>query len=257
MRGKAGLRLGGEIARGVRGGEGGGLGCGAGFGASRGGRRRGGSRRSVCRTALKSGQWLMALRSRGRAMLMATSGPRVARAGPHGEGDDAVGEQNAFVDIVGDEEYGGAFLLPDAFNFILQRGAGEGVEALEGFHPGGGPGSFMARARATARDAAWRMPPESSEGSLKRAGKRVDHADVVFHVPAALGAGPLGKNLIDSQKNVVKNAQPGEERIILEHQRAFRAGGGDGLALEEDLAGVWSLRRPARSDMRVVLPAPE
>src|SRR5690606_32935564 len=49
------------------------------------------------------------------------------------QGDDAVGDKQGFVGDVGDPDDGGAVLLPDVGDFVLQRGAGEGVEGGEGF----------------------------------------------------------------------------------------------------------------------------
>ncbi len=51
--------------------------------------------------------------------------------GAHGEGDDAVGHEDGFVDIVGDED-GGLFLAaPDFQDFVLKDGAVEGIEGGE------------------------------------------------------------------------------------------------------------------------------
>ena len=56
---------------------------------------------------------------------------RGVRAGA--QGNNAVGQQNAFVHVVGDEHHGFLILLPDAGDFILQRRAREGVERGEWF----------------------------------------------------------------------------------------------------------------------------
>ena len=58
-------------------------------------------------------------------------GGEAARSG--GEDEDAVGEDDGFVDAVCDEEDGCALPGPDGEEFGLEVGAGLGVEGAEGF----------------------------------------------------------------------------------------------------------------------------
>ena len=52
-------------------------------------------------------------------------------AGAHN--DNSVAHVDGFVDIVGDEDHGGAASFPKAKDFILHAHAGEGIESAEGF----------------------------------------------------------------------------------------------------------------------------
>ena len=79
-------------------------------------------------------------------------------AGPGRQRVNGVGQQNGFVDIIGNHHHGLARCHPDAPQFLLQRAAGERVKGAERL-----VGS-IARPRATATR--WRMPPESSRGTF-------------------------------------------------------------------------------------------
>ena len=54
-----------------------------------------------------------------------------ARARRHD--DDAIAHVDGFVDVMGDEQHGGAARLPKAEDFVLHAHAGEGVERAERF----------------------------------------------------------------------------------------------------------------------------
>ena len=58
---------------------------------------------------------------------------RSIRPGRGRHDDDAVAHVNRFVDVVGDEQHGGAARLPEAQHFILHAHAGKGVERAERF----------------------------------------------------------------------------------------------------------------------------
>ena len=204
------------------------------------------------RTALKRGSWLIALRSRGAAMSTVTEGPSVA-PGP-AERNDAVGEQDAFVDVVGDQHDGLLVLLPDALDLVLQRGARQRVERAERFveqqH------LRVHRQRARHRDA---LPHAAGKLArrLSRAGVRFTIAMYFSAWRALLCRRPVREDLVDRQVDIFVHRQPRQQRVVLEHDAAVGAGPGDcGLpsSVIVPLSGAIS---PAISEISVVLPAPE
>src|SRR6185436_18628193 len=52
---------------------------------------------------------------------------------PGAEWNDAVGQKNTFVDVIGDQHNGSFVFLPDAGDFVLQNGARQSVQRAEWF----------------------------------------------------------------------------------------------------------------------------
>ena len=115
----------------------------------------------------------------GRAGAAGRSGTIVLmRPGPGGEHHDAVGERHRLVDMVGDEQHGGAAVAPDIEQEVLHllarvctSSAAKGSSISSTF-------GRMASARATATR--WRMPPDSSSGPLV---DRLGQADALQRLP--------------------------------------------------------------------------
>ena len=154
--------------------------------------------------------------------------------GAHGERDDAVGHEHGFVDVVGDHDDGALVGFPDVEDLILDLGAGEGIEGGEGFVEKQDLG--VERERAGEGGALAHAAGEFV-GFLVRGVVEFHHLEIVVDLVGAFGLRELGEDAVDGELDVVEDAEPGEERVILEHQAAVGARPVHGLSVEEGLAG--------------------
>ena len=169
------------------------------------------------------------------------------RPGPGGQRHDAVGEQERLVDVVGDQHHRLLVALPDALDLVLQRGAGERVEAPSGSSSSSTSGS-IASARAT--ETRCRMPPESSAGRLSRAGREVDQREVAARrARAASSGGQLREDLVDARGRRSRRRSARAAASSSGRRRRGRARPRDRPAVEQDGARVrrGQARRSARS----------
>ena len=156
-------------------------------------------------------------------------------AGIAAEHDDAVGEQDGFFDVVGDDEdgLGGHGLVgPELEQFAAQVLGGEDVESGEGLvheedfgldDEGAGKADTLAHAAGE---------------FLGVGGFEAVEADRVEHLHAALAA-LVGSDAAGLQRgfDVLKHGEPGKEREALEDDGDVDLGVGDGLLMPVDLAG--------------------
>ena len=156
------------------------------------------------------------------------------RAGSGLERNDPVGEQDRFIDVVGDEDDGLLFLRPDRLDLGLQLGAGEGVERrqrlVEQQHFG------IQRERARDGDALAHAAGELGRLAVGRV-RQPDHVDVAPDASDAFGFFLAAEHGIDRERNIALDRQPRQQRIALKHHAALRPGLRHGLAAEEDFAG--------------------
>ena len=168
-------------------------------------------------------------------------------AGADVERDDAVGHHQGFVHIVGDEHHGLGVFAPDAHDLVLQVGAGQGVERRERLveqqHIGvGGQG---ARHRHALAHAAGELG-----GLFVDGGREAHHGHIALHPLGALGRAFAGEHAVHRQRHVVAHAEPGHQRIALEHDAAVGAGAGDGLAVLQHVAAVGADQAREQADQR-------
>jgi hypothetical protein len=157
-------------------------------------------------------------------------------AGIAAEDDDAVGEQDGFFDVVGDEEDGlggHGFVGPELEEFGAEVFGGEDVEGGEGLvheedfgldDEGAGEADALAHAAGEL----------FGEGGLEAV-----EADGVEHAEAAFAAG-FGVDAAGLERgfDVFEDGEPGEEREALEDDGDVDFGVGDGLFMPVDLAGA-------------------
>ena len=143
------------------------------------------------------------------------------------EDDDAVGELDGFVDVVGDEDDGLALGVPDAEEFAAHDEAGDGVEGAEGLVEeehvgvdGEGAGDFEALLHAA--------------GELVGVGLfeafEADHFYVIRDAFVSFGA----REFEEAEADVALHGEPGEDAALLEDEDAASVGAGDGFVVDAD-----------------------
>ncbi len=153
-----------------------------------------------------------------------------------GHHHDAVGEQHGLVDVMGDHDHRVAEPAVDLHHRILQMGAGQGVERAERLVEqqdlrlhGQRPGNADALLHAA--------------GDFRRAlvlGMGHLHEVEIVHdpvVPFGAWSSLPAEDLVDGEIDVVVDGQPGQQRVVLEDDGAFRAGCIDLVVFEQDGAG--------------------
>ncbi len=170
---------------------------------------------------------------------------RGVRAGP--ERDDAVGEEDRLVDVIGDQHHRLPLRLPDRGDLVLELGAGQRVERRERLveeeevglrRQGACHGDALAHAAGQLRRPAVTGVIEADEG------------DVAVDPRLARGAALLGEERIDRERDVALDRQPRHQRIGLEHDPDARRRPVDLPAAEDDAATVGSGQSRDRRDQR-------
>ena len=158
---------------------------------------------------------------------------RCARTG--GQGNDAVGQKNSFIDVVGDEQDGFPALSPDRFDFVLERGASESIERAEWFIQ-------KENLRVHGQGPRHRNPLAHPAREFRRffVSRRdeVYQGNMVFCMVALLCFGPIGKNLVDCQINIFVDSHPGQQRIRLKNNGAVWASPGHLQIVEGESSAV-------------------
>lgn len=149
-----------------------------------------------------------------------------------GHDDDAVAHVDGFVDVMGDEDHGGAAGIPEAENFILHAHAGEGIESAEGFvekkdfgmiDESAGEGDALSHA-------AGEMMGKGGGESFE-----ADEPHEVIYFAALFAKDAAGDQ---ASFDIAADSEPGEKIRILKDEAAFRAGAGDLFGANPEFAGV-------------------
>src|SRR5262245_16189455 len=153
--------------------------------------------------------------------------------GPRREHDDAVGEEDRFVDLMGDEQRGGLGAREDLQQFPLQEFARLRVERRERLVEQ----QELRLDRESARDI---DALAHAAGELVRIvlGKAAqpDQIDQRARPLPALGLGEPALQ-VEAVGPVLDDRAPGKQAVVLEHHGAVRAGPLDRAAVEQDRAG--------------------
>ena len=155
--------------------------------------------------------------------------------GAVGHEQDAVGEQDGLVDVVGDHERGLPGVADQAQHLVLQGAAGEGVERAEGLvhqEEGGLDGQGAGDADALLHAA--RELGRLAVGGVAQA----DEVEHLVGVVLDLGAGPVLVAAADGEGDVALGGEPGEQGVGLEDDGAVERRAGDLVAVHDDDAGV-------------------
>ena len=149
-----------------------------------------------------------------------------------GHDDNAVAHVDRFVDVVGDEEHGGAARLPEMKHFILHPHTSKSVERAK---------RFVEQEHFRIIDQRPRQGDTlgHSAGKLvrKSAGKPIEAYEVheLFHLmPLTVQDAARDETGLD----VATNSEPRKKIRILKDKTAFRVGTGDWLRADQELAGV-------------------
>src|SRR5580692_6099665 len=146
---------------------------------------------------------------------------------PRTEHDDAIGELNGFVDVVGDEDDGPSFRLPDAQQLAAHDDARDGVEGAEGLIEKENIGIDGERARYLEA-----LPHASREvgwiGFFKAL--QPDQLDVVRNAPLAFFA----REVRQAKADVAFDGQPWENAALLKDEDATAVRAGDALSVDRD-----------------------
>ena len=144
---------------------------------------------------------------------------------PVGHHHDAVGEQHCFVHVVRHHDHRALRVGDDLHQLVLQLGAGQCVECAKRFvqqqHLG-----FHAQRTGNA-DALFHTAGNFTR-SLLRGGGQAHHGERRFG--ARLELRPIlrrAEDALDRQVHVFMAGEPGQQRMVLKHHRALRAGAGD------------------------------
>src|SRR5687767_106297 len=138
-------------------------------------------------------------------------------AGARSHDDNAVAHVDGLVDIVSDEEHGGAARFPEAQHFILHLHASESVQRAERFVEQQDFGMINERARQchSLRHAAGKMMRERAGKGFQtnKAHEFIDFVALLLKYAARDEPG----------FDVVSNREPGKQVWILKHQTALSA----------------------------------
>ena len=149
------------------------------------------------------------------------------------EDEDAVGEVDGLVEIVGDEENRDVDVTPDVEEVSLHLSAGLGVERAEGLVHEEDAG--LVCESAGDGDALLH-----AAGEFVRVGvfefREADEVDPFAGF--GLGVEPRFSADLEAEHDVAFDREPGEEGVTLEDHATVGAGAVDGVAVEEDLAIV-------------------
>ena len=144
------------------------------------------------------------------------------------ERDDAVGEQDRLVDVVGDQHHRLLFLRPDVLDFGLQLGAGQRVERRQRLVE-------QQHFRVHGERARHRHALAHAAGQLRRlalAGMRkAYHLGIAVDARRAFACRLAGEHRVDRQRHVAAYRQPRHQRVALEHQPRSGPGSVTGLPL--------------------------
>ena len=148
--------------------------------------------------------------------------------------DDAVGEDDGFVHIVGDENAGLFLFGPNRLNLIGEVGAGERVESGKRFVQKQHLWVHRERARHV-------HPLTHPARKLCRAAGRgvaeAHHFHVMVDFRRPLRLWHLREDRVDREADIAVHRQPGHQRVALEDHAAFPARASDRFVFEEHFAG--------------------
>ena len=151
------------------------------------------------------------------------------------QGHNAVSHDNGLIHIVGDQHHGLAFLVPDVQDFVLEVGACQRIESTQRFiqqenvrvsRQGAGNGDALPH---TARQL---------RGAFRSRRGQTHQVNVTRDVRPTLRCRPAWVGLVDGQRHIVEDAQPGYQRIPLKDHAAVWSWSTNGFALLEDDAGI-------------------
>ena len=155
-----------------------------------------------------------------------------ARAVAHQQ--DAVGQQDRFVDIVGDHEHRLIRGRTNPHQLVLDHAAGERIERTEGLIEQ----QHLRLDREGARDA---DPLLHAAGQLRRllvlGTGQADQLDETSAMCFDLGFAPVGPSRSDREGHITEYRHPGHERMPLEDHASLEPRALDFAAVHEDEAG--------------------
>ena len=159
-----------------------------------------------------------------------------ARTRAIGHQDDLVGQQNGFVDVMGNHEHGLRGGGADFEQLVLDHAAGEGVERAERFvqqqHLGlDGKGAGNA-------DALLHAARQFRRFFVLRTGQ-TDQVDELLAVGAHFVAAPVGPARFHREGDILHHRQPRHQGMPLKHYTTIQAGAGHLTPVHEHQPGAW------------------
>ena len=164
-----------------------------------------------------------------------------AGLGAVGEHHDPIGEQQGLIHIVGHHHRGDPSLLADLHQLLLEIAPGEGIQGTK----------RLIQEQQLGPD---RQGPGNGNPLLHAAGEfgrafisgraKSHQLDVGFHNRGAFLPASISHDGINRQGDVLANALPGQQGIVLEHHHAIGTRIGDLAAVHQDapLAGLGQAR---------------
>ena len=171
------------------------------------------------------------------------------------EHEDAIGEQDGFFDVVGDDEHGAGgevVACPEREELGAEVFGGEHVERGERFVHEEGVG-FDDEGAGEADALAHAAGELFGVGGLEAV--EADEVDGVFGAVAAFGGGHVAG--FEAELDVLADGEPRQQREGLEHHRDAGVGGGDAARPCRARGRSVGAMRPARQRSRVDLPEPD
>ena len=155
-----------------------------------------------------------------------------------GECDDASGEEEGLVEVVGDEDDGSvlAGVFVEFTEEVLEEGAVDGVKGTEGFvHEEDGCGECECPCDGGALShASGEFLGEASGGVGESDGGEVVIGECGEFASWAVGVGGL-----ESEDEVFGGGHPGEEGVVLEDDGAVSVGSVDVVGVDGDVSCGW------------------
>ena len=151
------------------------------------------------------------------------------------ERNDPVRHDDAFVDIIGDQDDGLLLLAPDADNLVLQVGTGQGIERRQRLveQQDLGAGSQCARHIDALAHATGKLGRVLVDGWGE-----VHHGDILLNPGLALCLRRVLVYLVHGQRDILAHRHPGHQRVALKHDAAFSTRSVYRLAIQQHLAAV-------------------
>ena len=157
-----------------------------------------------------------------------------ARARAIAHQQDAVGQQDRFVDIVGDHEHGLIRGRADSHQLVLDHAASERIEGTEGLIEQ----QHLRFDRKGARDADPLLHAARQLGRFLVLGAgQTNQLDEASAMRFNLGLAPVGPSRSDREGHITEHRHPGHERMPLEDHASLEPRAVDFAAVHEDEAG--------------------
>ncbi len=148
---------------------------------------------------------------------------------PIGQHDDAIGEQDGFIDFVGHHDRRYMVFFADLHQLFLQVATGKGIQRPKRFIQ---QQQLGLDGKGTGDRHPLLHPPRQLIGWLVCRVAQSHHVNVAFHNLLTFVGRQVTQHIVHRQGNVLPHRHPRQQRIVLEHHHAIGAGTEDLFPLQ-------------------------